>query len=34
MKEIDASVELVNYHKKHDKVKNKLVNSKESKFGN
>jgi len=29
MKGIDASVELVNYHKKYDKVKNKLVNSKE-----
>ena len=34
MKGIDASVKLVNYHKKYDKVKNKLVNSKECKFGN
>ena len=28
MKGIDASVELVNYHKRYDKVKNKLVEPK------
>ena len=33
MRGIDASVKLINYHKKYDKVKNKLVNSKECKLG-